>query len=110
MTWELPLKVEAEQPLTPAHCSDRPGLLTTPARVFPQRSETGRTLCEVRRAPFVQDSDGGVVADGEGFYTPITRTCRSRTGAHELLFTEHARPPNGVTLRLSCTTSECDVR
>jgi hypothetical protein len=62
----------------------------------------------VRRAPFVRDSDGGVAVDGEGFYIPITRLCERTPGArHELAFTDHAQP-YGVTLRLSCTTSECD--
>jgi hypothetical protein len=109
MTWELPLEVEPEQPLTPARCSDRPEFLNTPAPEFPQVSERGRTLCEVRRAPYAEDSDGRVVVDGEGFYTPPALELNARkSGAYDVEFTEHAKPPNGVTVRLTCTMSECD--
>jgi hypothetical protein len=103
MTWELPSTVEAEQPLTPARCSDRPDVLSTRSPEFPRITEEGRTICEVRRAPFTRDPDGGILVDGEGFYTAAAL----QRGRHELVFTEHAQPSYGVTMRFSCSTSEC---
>jgi hypothetical protein len=110
VTWELPVQVGPEQPLTPVRCSDQPEFLSTPEAPFPRVSERGRTLCEVRAAPFVENSDGGVVVDGEGFYTPAARWCRKGSTNAEgriLQFTDHAKAPDGVTVRLTCTTSEC---
>jgi hypothetical protein len=102
MTWELPLAAEPEQPLTPARCSDRADLLSTPSREFPRVSERGRTLCEVRRAPVARGSDGGTDRDGDGFYFTSSGSCFG------VAFTEHAQPPHGVNARLSCSRSECD--
>lgn len=110
MTWELPFEHDPEQPLTPATCADQPEFLSTPEPEFPRMSERGRTLCEVRRAPFVQDSmSGEVEVDGEGFYAPLG-PCSGGTGGigRVVSFTGRAKPPHGVTVRLSCTESECE--
>ncbi|HKU38719.1 MAG TPA: hypothetical protein VJR89_11245, partial [Polyangiales bacterium] len=105
VTWELPETSDPEEPLTPVRCDERPGLLTQPAPELSQRSARGRVLCDVRQAPLASGPDGQLVPQGDGFYVdlkPDPAYCRVRSGV-AIEFTERARPPNGVTVRLVCT-------
>jgi hypothetical protein len=100
ITWELPESRDPEEPLTPASCAERPDLLSEPGAGFPKRSQRGRVLCEVRQAPLMIAADGSRRPTGEGFFADPKRSCG--TEYSQIVFTEHANPPPGVTLNLEC--------
>jgi hypothetical protein len=104
MTWELPETADPAKPLTPTRCEERPEFLSVPAAGFPQRSERGRVLCEVRQTPATRAADGTFTPVGEGFYfdrAQILLRC-SRSSPSPLSFSPRAVPPSGVTVHIEC--------
>jgi hypothetical protein len=101
--WTLPEWFDPQQPLTPSRCEDRPFLRAV------EQDESGRMVCELRQLSVVHDVAGFHVGSGDGFYIDdgsddARMFCPARIPL--LAFTEGARPPHGVTVRVACSNAE----
>ncbi|HKP55265.1 MAG TPA: hypothetical protein VJV78_01015 [Polyangiales bacterium] len=102
ITWELPKDADPEEPLTPVSCADRPELLSDPGPGFPQRSERGRVLCEVRQAPVRLGADGSITPQGVGFFGAPKKSYCPGAGSLKIGFSPVEMPPSGVTVAMEC--------
>jgi hypothetical protein len=102
--WTLPPWSDPEQPLTPSRCEERPFLHA----VEPEQAQEGSAgaMCEVRQVSVEHDATGLHLGSGDGFFIDddsddALQLCQGDTPL--LAFTEAARVPDGVSVRVACS-------
>jgi hypothetical protein len=106
VVWELPPPGKA-QTNTPTDCSMK-GFLSTPDEGRATTSSEGGQVCKVNQLPVSQQdlANGTEPQGGEGWYYDdfsegVRKDC-SATTPQRIAFSDQARPPTGVTVKLEC--------
>jgi hypothetical protein len=110
--WELP-RAGTAPTTTPTECSGSP-LLLPPEAHEPTRTPDGRARCRVpqlgvqgdgaARQPIANATEGNTFADGwyyDDFSEHVLQSCPAGR-RQNIAFSEAARPPTGVTVKLEC--------
>ncbi len=105
IVWELP--VDGTAPAgTPTRCEERPYLETIPLEQGGKTSASGYgTRCRVRQLAIASEAEARSAVDQGWYYDDFTASRMDRCGAdrpQQLAFTDAARPPNGVNVKLQC--------
>jgi hypothetical protein len=102
--WTLPEWSDPAHPATPSRCEERAFLRAVEGEGSDALSTGAR--CEVRQVAVAQDAAGFHLGSGDGFYIDegseeALLTCPH--GGARLAYTENARVPHGVRVRLECS-------
>jgi hypothetical protein len=110
IVWELP-RADRAPAGTPTRCEERPYLEGLPAEQGATSADDARVgaRCRVRQLAVQDAAQLMTMADQGWYYDDFTASRIERCGMErpqQLAFTDAARPPNGVNVKLQCLQEE----